>query len=172
MEASGNSGLGGAVEAPAVVVQVSAFATGNASVSAEAVVVNQFRRCAALLSAAGLAANLLAGCSAAPATDSAIVRRDCGSRLPPAPVVLRATPPRPDVCFGGGAGALIIPGTVVTVFDSGGYTACVGGESWSTCLNPGHRVALDATITAVGICPAGDWSGCLDRLPSAPAPGR
>lgn len=135
--------------------------------SAGAAAVNEFRRCAALLSAAGLAASLLTGCGAAPGRDSVIVRRDCGSGPPPAPVVLRAAPPRSDLCFGGGVGALIIPGTVVTVFESGGYTACVGRESSSTCLDPGHGVTLDTTITAVGICPAGDWSGCLDRLPTA-----
>ncbi|GAB3150716.1 hypothetical protein GCM10027258_49180 [Amycolatopsis stemonae] len=129
--------------------------------------VNEFRRCAALLVAPGITISLLTGCGATPGTGSAIVRRDCGADQHPAPVVVRVDPPRPDLCFAGGVGAVVIPATVVTVFESGAYTACVGRESWSTCLDPGHRVTLDTTITDVGICPAGDWSGCLDRLPPA-----
>ncbi|MFJ9782723.1 hypothetical protein ACIRSS_24295 [Amycolatopsis sp. NPDC101161] len=130
-------------------------------------VVNEFRRWAALVSATGLAAGLLTGCGAAPGSNSAIARSDCGSARRPAPIVLRVASPRADLCFGGGVGAVTIPGTVVTVFESGDYTACVGREASSTCLDPGHRVTLGTTITGVGICPDGDWSGCLDRLPPA-----
>ncbi|WP_143168597.1 hypothetical protein [Amycolatopsis australiensis] len=97
---------------------------------------NELRQCAALLLATGIAASLLTGCGATPGADSAIVRRNCDSSLRPESVALRATPPRPDLCFGGGIGAMIIPGTMVTVFESGDYTACVGREAWSTCLDP------------------------------------
>ena len=128
---------------------------------------------ALLLGAAGVAATMMVGCgnaSEGSGTGPLITQRNCDAQVRPPQVVLRAEPGRPARCFGGGVGAMRVPDAVVTMLESGGYTVCVGRDAESTCLDPGHSSTIITPITTVGICPAGEWSGCLDRLPVAGMP--